>query len=221
MSLMVARRGGENAIWKLTVDFEMHSGEPTLRVELKRVAVYRQHCTLGPVPAGKNLQCSINFTESIGEPNHAVEGSTTYLPNADGRAATSSTIAAASTAPRVLLLPASHITETAGDKIEVIIVPPALTPMDTAPHAATRTKKKRKKVMPAAASAAATDNASTAMPTSTTAPATKKGKTTGKKKSAEPIDLQTSPMCVSMTDLAMHHVKVIAHQQKWVDSRHQ
>jgi len=35
--------GGENAIWKLTVDFEMHSGEPTLGVELKRVVVHRQH----------------------------------------------------------------------------------------------------------------------------------------------------------------------------------
>jgi len=45
--------GGKNAIWKLTVDFKMHSGEPTLGVKLKRVAVHQQHCTLGPVPAGK------------------------------------------------------------------------------------------------------------------------------------------------------------------------
>ena len=45
--------GGENAVWKLTVDFEVHSEEPTLEVELKRVAVHRQHCTLGPVPAGE------------------------------------------------------------------------------------------------------------------------------------------------------------------------
>jgi len=153
--------GGKNAIWKLTVDFE--------------------------------------------------------LPNAEGRAATSSTIAAASTAPRVSLSPASHIAETFGDEIEVIIVPPALTPMDAAPHAAGRMKKKRKKATPVAAPAAATDNTLTAMPTSTTAPATKKGKTTGKKKSAEPIDLWTSPMFVSTTDLAMHRVRAIAHQQKWVD----
>ena len=110
--------GGKNVIWKLTVDFEMHSREPTLGVELKRVAVHRQHCTLGPVPAGKNPQCSVNFTDSIGEPDHAVKGSTTYLPNAEGRAAISSTIAAASTAPRVSLSPASHITETV-DKREV------------------------------------------------------------------------------------------------------
>ena len=45
--------GGKNAVWKLTVDFEMHSEEPTLRVKLKRVTVHRQHCTLGPVPAGE------------------------------------------------------------------------------------------------------------------------------------------------------------------------
>jgi hypothetical protein len=213
--------GGKNAIWKLTVDFEMHSGEPTLGVQLKRVAVHRQHCTLGPVPAGKNPQCSVNFTDLIGEPDHAVKGSTTFLPNAEGRAAISSTIATASTAPRVLLLPASHITETVGDKIEVIIMPPALTPMDAAPHAAARTKKKRKKkrkkATPAAAPAAATGNASTATPTLTTAPATKKGKTTGKKKSAKPIDLRTSPMFLSTTDLAMHRVRAIVHQQKWVD----
>jgi hypothetical protein len=44
--------GGKNAVWKLTVDFEMHSEEPTLGVKLKRVAVHWQHCTLGPVPAG-------------------------------------------------------------------------------------------------------------------------------------------------------------------------
>ena len=35
--------GGGNAIWKLTVDFEMHSKEPTLGVELKRAAVHWQH----------------------------------------------------------------------------------------------------------------------------------------------------------------------------------
>ena len=137
----------------------MPTEEPALGVKLKRVAVHRQHCTLGPVPAGKNPQCSVNFTDSIREPDHAVKGSMTYLPNAEGRAATSSTIAAASTAPRVLLSPASHITETLGDKTEVIIVPPALAPIDAAPHAAARTKKRRKKTTPVAASAAATDDA--------------------------------------------------------------
>ena len=45
--------GGKNAIWKLTVDFEMPSEESTLRVKLKRVAVHRRHFTLGPVPTGE------------------------------------------------------------------------------------------------------------------------------------------------------------------------
>ncbi len=48
--------GGENAVWKFTVDFEMHSEEPTLGVELKRVAVHRQHCTLRPVLASEPYQ---------------------------------------------------------------------------------------------------------------------------------------------------------------------
>ncbi len=90
MSLMGAHRGGENAIWKLTVDFEMPSEDPALGVGFQRVAVHRQHCTLGPVPAGKNQQCFVNFTDSIGEPDHAMKGSMTYVPNAIGRAATSS-----------------------------------------------------------------------------------------------------------------------------------
>ena len=50
---MGARQGGKNAIWKLTVDFEMPSKDPALGVKLKRAAVYRQHCTLGSVPAGE------------------------------------------------------------------------------------------------------------------------------------------------------------------------
>ena len=33
--------GGKNAIWKLTVDFEMPSKDPALGVKLKRAAVYR------------------------------------------------------------------------------------------------------------------------------------------------------------------------------------
>jgi hypothetical protein len=72
--------GGKNAIWKLTVDFEMPSDESGL--ELKRFVINRQHCTLGPVPAGKNPQCPVTFTDSIRDPDHAMKGSTTYLPNA-------------------------------------------------------------------------------------------------------------------------------------------
>ena len=94
-------------------------------------------------------------------------------------------------------------------------MPPALLSM--VPPAVTRTKKKRKKATAAAAPAAASNDTSAATPMPSTAPATKKGKTTGKKKSAEPIDLRTSPMFVSTTDLAMHRIRAIAHQQKWVD----
>ena len=32
--------GGKNVIWKMTVDFEMPSREPSLGVELKRVAIH-------------------------------------------------------------------------------------------------------------------------------------------------------------------------------------
>ena len=87
--------GGEDSIWNLMADFEMPSDSdvPVLRVKSKCITVHQQHCTLGPVPAGDNPQCSINFTDSIGEPNHAVKESTTYLPNAEGRTATTSTIA--------------------------------------------------------------------------------------------------------------------------------
>jgi hypothetical protein len=37
--------------------------------------------------------------------------------------------------------------------------------------------------------------------------------TTGKKKSAKPIDLWTSPMWVSATDLSKHHVVAIGRRQ--------
>jgi hypothetical protein len=67
-----------------------------------------------------------------------------------------------------------------------------------------------------AAPAAATDDASTATPTPSTAPTTKKGKTTGKKKSAKPINLRASPMWALMTNLAKHCVRAIAHEKKWV-----
>jgi hypothetical protein len=161
--------GGKNAIWKLTVDFEMPSDESGLK--LKRFIVNRQHCTLRPVPAGKNPQCSVTFTESIGNPNHAVKGSTTYLPNAKGRAAATSAVAAATTtddgndddaaaaAPCISLSPAP-----VDNEIEVILLPSTPPPPLVRK---TATKKKRKK-------AATPDDASTATPQSPTAPAEKK-----------------------------------------------
>ncbi len=46
--------GGENAVWKLMVDFKMPSDKAVLGVELKKIVVYQQNCILGPVLAGKN-----------------------------------------------------------------------------------------------------------------------------------------------------------------------
>jgi hypothetical protein len=77
--------GGKNAVWKLTVDFEMPSDGA--EVELKRVDMHCQHCILGAVPAGKNPHCSMTFTDSIGDPDHTVKGSSTYLHNVEARAA--------------------------------------------------------------------------------------------------------------------------------------
>jgi hypothetical protein len=115
--------GGKNAIWKLMVNFKMPSDKAALGVELKRIAVYQQNCILGPVPAVENPQYSVNFTDLIAKPNHATKGSMTYLPSAKGRAAAASTTAAASAAPCVLLLPVSHIAETASNKSRSSLCP--------------------------------------------------------------------------------------------------
>jgi hypothetical protein len=149
----------------------------------------------------------------IAKLDHATKQSRTYLYSAKGRVTTSSTIAAASSAPCVLLSPASDIAETDSNKIKFIIVPPAaLSPMDAVPPAATRMKKERKK----AAQAATSDFALTAMPPLSTAPAMNKGKLTGKKKSTKSINLWTLLMWVSTTNLKKHCVVAIAHKQKCV-----
>ncbi len=43
------------------------------------------YCILGLVLAGKNPQCSIDFTNLIAKPNHAMKGLTTYLPSTKSR----------------------------------------------------------------------------------------------------------------------------------------
>jgi hypothetical protein len=74
----------------------------------------------------------------------------------------------ASAAPCVLLSPTSHIEESAGDKIKVIIVPPALPPM--VPSATAKMKKKRKKAAAPAVHVATSDQALTATPMMSTPP---------------------------------------------------
>ncbi len=120
----------------------------------------------------------------------------------------------ASAAPCVSLSPASRIAESAGDKIKVIIVPAARPPM--VPFTAARTKKKRKKAATPVAPAGASVDASTATPAPSTAPVTKEGKTTRKKKAGKTIDLCTMPMWAKMTNSASHCIVAIAHGQKWV-----
>jgi hypothetical protein len=161
---------GKNAVWVLRVNFMLPSDDPICTVELKRVEIHRQHCIPGPVPAGKNPPCRTTFMDSVGDPNHTVKGSTTYLPNADGRAADAAAAeeaAATYTAPRVSLSPDPLVAATAGDKeIEVVMMPttPALPPME---H--DRAEKAKKKRIKAAPSEATHDDTSTAMsPPSTT-----------------------------------------------------
>ena len=198
--------GGKNAVWKLTVDFEMPSDGA--EVELKRVDVHRQHCVLGAVPAGKNPHCSVTFTDSIGDPDHAVKGSSTYLPNAEARAATASAAAAAATddddnddavavavaaAPRVSLSPAPLVAAPANDDIEIVLPPPPPPPV--------KTKRKRKK-------ATSCDDASTTTPL----PAKKSKATTKKKKASKTVNLRENPVWVVPTDGKRHRVVAIAHE---------
>jgi hypothetical protein len=202
--------GRKTAVWKLTVDFKMPSDGT--EVELKRVVIHRQHCILGPVPAGKNPHCSVTFTDSIGNPDHSVKGSSTYLPNAEARAATASAAAAVATdddddddddnvtvaaAPCVSLSPAPLVAAPANDDIEIVLTPP--------PPPPAKTKRKRKK-------ATSHDNASTA----TLLPAKKSKATTKKKKASKTVNLRENPVWVVPTDGKRHRVVAIAHEQKCV-----
>ena len=199
--------GGKNAVWKLTVDFEMPSDDAAS--ELKRVDIHRQHCILGAVPTGKNPHCSVTFTDSIGDPDHAVKGSSTYLPNVEARAAAASAATAATVdddddaaARHVSLSPAPLVAASAIDDDVGIDLPP--------PPPPAKTKRKRKK-------ATLCDDASTAMPP-TAAPDEKKSKANKKKKKASVsgVDLREHPVWVVSTDGTKHRVVAIAHEQKWV-----
>jgi hypothetical protein len=192
--------GGKNAVWKLTVDFKMPSDGA--EVELKRVDIHRQHCIIGAVPAGKNPHCSMTFTDSIGDPDHTVKGSSTYLPNSEARSAAASAATdddadadadadanadadadadavAVAAAPRLSLSPAPLIAAPADDDIKIVLPPPP--PPE-------KTKRKRKK-------ATSRNDASTAMPPPPTAPATKKSKATKKRKKPPKPSTFVSTQC--------------------------
>ena len=84
----------------------------------------------------KRWHGSMTFTDSIGNPDHAVKGSSTYLPNAKARSATASAATddnaddnaddanAVAAAPRVSLSPAPLIAAPADDDIEIVLPPP-------------------------------------------------------------------------------------------------
>jgi len=67
------KAGAKNTLWKLTLNFLMPSEEPDSEVEIWRVEILRQHCTLGPIPVGANPMQIVSFTDTIGNPDHAVK----------------------------------------------------------------------------------------------------------------------------------------------------
>ncbi len=68
------KAGAKNTLWKLTLNFLMPSEEPDSEVEIWRVEILWQHCTLGPIPVGANPMQIVSFTDTIGNPDHAVKG---------------------------------------------------------------------------------------------------------------------------------------------------
>ena len=169
------KAGAESTLWKLTVNLLMPSEELDSKVEIWRVEILRQHCTHGPIPVGANPAQIVSFTDTIGNPNHVVEGLTTYIPNAKGRAAAAGSVAAvatsASAASHIALFPEHLVAENANNRIKFIL---AL----VKPGATVKKKRKKKKnAAPAATPVAATDDALAAMPMPSTTPAMKKAKT--------------------------------------------
>ncbi len=140
--------GGKNAVWKLTVDFEMPSKGP--EVELKRrVDIHRQQCILGQFRREKP---SLLYDFHGLDPDHTVKGSSTYLPNTEARAAAASAAAASTddnndadadtvaiaAAPCISLSPAPLLAAPADEDIEIVLPPPP-------PPPPAKTKRKRKK----------------------------------------------------------------------------
>jgi hypothetical protein len=205
--------GAKNSSWRLMVDFRMPSNEQGPGIESKRVEILHQHCLLGPVPAGKNPFCRTTFTDSIGNPNHAVKGSTTYLHNAKGRANAAAAAAAAmedegDDATNNDDDCVSHDNdEDAADTItNTIIVPPAAT-------TATKTKRKRRKTVQAAAQ---DDTLAAPLPPPPPPPPPPPSRPKSRR-TAKPVNLRAMPLYSVTTDTTRHGIVAIAHEQRWVN----
>lgn len=216
--------GAKNASWKLTVNFEMPNDDPLVRITTRTVAILRQHCTLGPVPAGKNPDCSVFFTDSIGDPDHAVRGSTTYLPDGEARA-TARAAAAASAANKAVV---NNEADDAYDAIidgslDAIIAPP----VDVETAVISTTARMRRK----SARSITPDNLTATPlqplppppphllpqpPPPPPAPSRSRMMTTGKRKSAEPVDLRATPLYSVDTECTRHRIVAISHERTWV-----
>jgi hypothetical protein len=202
--------GAKNASWRLMVDFRMPSDEQGPGIESKRVEILRQHCLLGPVPAGNNPLCRTMFTDSIGNPDHAVKGSTTYLHNAEGRANAAAATAAAmedkgddATNDDDNCISHDNDKDAADTITNAIIVPPAAT-------TATKTKRKRRKT----AQAAAQDDTLAEPPPPPPPPPPSRPKS---RRTAKPVNLHVTPLYSITTDTTRHRIVAIAHERRWVN----
>ena len=70
---------GKNTVWMLWVNFEMPSDDPDVKVIVKVTEINHNHCILGWVLAGKDPLSQTLFTNLIGNPDHAIKGSTTTM----------------------------------------------------------------------------------------------------------------------------------------------
>jgi hypothetical protein len=200
--------GAKNASWRLMVNFRMPSDEQGPGIESKRVKILRQHCLLGPVPAGMNPLRRTTFTDSIGNPNHAVKGSTTYLHNAKGRANAAAAAAAMedegndATNNNDDCVSHDNDKDTADTITKAIIVPPAA-------MTAMKTKRKRRKTAQAAAQ---DDTLAVPLPPPPPPPSRPKSRRT-----AKPVNLRATPLYSVTTDTTRHRIVAIAHEQRWVN----
>jgi hypothetical protein len=208
--------GGKNTVWKLAVDFKLPPDDKFGSVELKRVDIHHQHCKPGLVSADLNPQSFIDFTDTIGDPDWAVRGSTTYIPNAEGRANAAADAAAAIATSKNANEDVPAINDEVDDATIETIIDNGLNAIVAPPAVPTATRKRRKTMR----AATPKDKLTATLPLPPpplppTGPTTTKA--TKRKTPAAPIiDLHKMPMWVSTNDLTKHRVMAITHERKWV-----